>query len=111
MAGYPDQQKRAMVKKVLKTKAGQEASDRAVAKQLKVSKVLVTTVRREMIASGEHPRGRRLVQHAYVEKGDGGAVEYRPGAVARGGYVYGPGGKIIPKEEWEEIQGKRKRGK
>lgn len=80
--------KREKVRKYLLTKQGRDATDYAVSMLLNVSRGLVGTVRRLLILSGEHPPRPDL---------------YKPGAVPRGGYVYGPDGRVMPKDEYQQL--------
>lgn len=94
--GKPDPAKRANVRRLLLTQSGQEMSDSEAARQCGVSKILVGTVRREMIAAGLHPAGPRHVAHG----GPGGMTQYIPGAKVRGGYVFDEKGQIVTELEW-----------
>jgi hypothetical protein len=102
MAGAKDMKKRAAVRKLLKLKKWQAESDRSVSTEAKVSRTLVTAVRLEMIALGEHPR---------IEEGRPGfrSDAYQPGASARGGYVFDEQGRTVREVVWMKRQAARKK--
>lgn len=87
MAGVKDTKKRAVLKKFLKLKKHHELTDRDVAKQCECSRALVKVVRCELIAAGLHPP----ITHDQQT----GRPAYRPGASARGGYVYDEAGRVV----------------
>jgi len=92
MPGVPDHAKRQRVRRFLRVKSNQELPDREVARQVGVSRQLVTEIRRQLIALGLHPP--RSHRHSCGLEG------YQPGAKARGGYVYDEYGRVIPEVEW-----------
>ena len=94
--------KRAKVRKMLRSKCWQESSDRALAQAAEVSKNFVAQVRRELIGLGMHP--------PRDEEGDA-RYKYKPGAAARGGYVYGEDGRVIRETEWLRQQAAKKKAK
>lgn len=102
MAGYPDNEKRAKVRRYLMRKGSQTESDRAIARALAVSKVLVTSVRRQLASDG-------LIPWPVPDKHLGGRKVYQPGASARGGYVFDNRGRVVQKSEWLEKQAGKKR--
>ena len=102
MAGFRDNTKRAKVRRHLMRKGSQKESDRAVARALGVSKVLVTSVRRELLAAG-------LVPFPEPDKHLGNRKVYQPGASARGGYVFDDHGRVVQKEHWNEEQARKAR--
>lgn len=93
MAGYPDNAKRENVRRYLLTKDGRKQSDNEVARQVGVSKVLVASVRRQLIVAGLLPFPTR-------SKFLGSRKVYQPGCSARGGYVFDERGRVIQKTEW-----------
>lgn len=108
MSNQPDTEKRARVRKILSTKEGQQASDREVARQAEVSRTVVETVRRQMIASGQHPPK----TFRPVSRGDKVKERvYKAGSPARGGYVYDENGNTVRETVWLERQKAKKSGK
>ncbi len=81
------------VRRFLRTKRGQEASDRAVATQFECSRQTVKKIRIALIAAGLHPS-------VQTRKGRGDNPMYKPGASANGGYVFDENGKVIRELEW-----------
>lgn len=104
MAGYPDREKRARVRKHLMTKTGQSESDNEAARVLGVSKVLVTLVRRQLLADG-------LVPFPEKNKHLGDRDFYQPGASARGGYVFDDKGRVVQKSVWEATKAAKRRSR
>ncbi len=95
----PDQTKRAVIRKAFATEEYQRMSDREVSAKLEYSRGLVSSVRREMIAAGEHP--------PYERPKNARPGAYKPGQSARGGYVYDEAGKTIRISEWERRQAEK----
>ena len=102
MGGVQDKTKRKRVREYLLTKKGREETDRAVARECGVSKVLVASVRRELIAAGRLPFPVR-------DKHLGERKVYQPGASARGGYVFDEMGRTVQKMVWVEKHEKKPR--
>ena len=102
MPGYPDTAKRKKVRAYLLTREGRKETDRGVARACNVSKVLVASVRRELIAAGRLPFPVR-------DKHLGERKVYQPGGSARGGYVFDEKGRAIRETEWNEQQEKKAR--
>lgn len=92
MAGHPDKEKRRKVRKYLLTKAGQRTTDRGAAKELGVSKNFVASIRRQLLADGLVP-----FPDAEDLKYLGHREVFKPGATARGGYVYDERGRVVEK--------------
>lgn len=107
MAGTPNQAKRAIVRRYLMSEEGRTASDNEAAKQCLVSRILVVTVRRQLIAQGLLPGVREIP----AGRSGKGVIEfqYKPGSSARGGYVFDERGRAIQKGEWEKKQRAKKR--
>jgi|SRR5580704_4579260 hypothetical protein len=93
MAGAKDLKKRAVVRKLLKLKRGQQMSDREAAAECDCSRALVKAVRLEMIAAAEHP--------AVSEDPWTGRSMYKAGGSVRGGYVYDDQGQVVREKVWE----------
>ncbi len=100
--GRPDERLRKRIRDLLTQKKWQEESDRAVARYLDCSKGVVGLIRRRMIAEGLHPA--KMASKHQPE----GAEAYKPGASARGGYVYDETGRVIQKTEWLKRQRRAK---
>lgn len=103
-----DNQKRSAVRKLLRAKRWQEASDRAVALETGASRAMVGAVRRQMIAAGTHPprnEDRPLLDAGKIARGYIRA--YKLGAVARGGYVYGRDGRMVREVDWLTAEAER----
>lgn len=103
MAGMKDMKKRAAARKLLKLKKWQAKSDREVAAEAGVNRSIVTAVRREMIAVGEHPDF-----HAGERNGTRPG-DYQPGAAVRGGYVFDEQGRSVREIVWMKRQAARKK--
>lgn len=93
---HPDAKKRAVIREAFGEEAFKVMSDRQVAAKLGYSRGLIGSVRREMIASGEHP--------PYERRKNSRPGAYKPGQSARGGYVYDEQGKTVRISEWERRQ-------
>ncbi len=91
-----DETKRAKVRRMLRAKKWQAASDREVARGAEVGRFLVRSVRGELVAAGLIPRPE---PGPYTPESVQGKL-FRPGTVARGGYVFDELGKVVPKEAW-----------
>jgi hypothetical protein len=78
--------------------------DRDIALKASVSRALVKAVRTELSSAGELPK---------YERPEGGTVRtdaYKPGASARGGYVYDDKGNVVREVDWVLTHGRgRKR--
>ncbi|AWM38694.1 hypothetical protein GobsT_31170 [Gemmata obscuriglobus] len=97
MAGHKNLGLRLRVRKFLRSKKNQSLSDRDVAKECGCSRPVVKSVRLEMIAAGLH--------EPISERTQGGHDPvYKPGAVARGGYVYDADGNTVRIDKWVERQ-------
>jgi hypothetical protein len=102
MAGQAkDLVKRAAVKKFLRAKANRELSDREIARQCGCGRMLVKTVRMELIAAGRHEPIDERTQL-------GPAPKYKPGAALRGGYVYDESGRPCRESVWRARQARRR---
>lgn len=102
---------RAAVARMLAAARWQRASDRAVAEAAGCHRSIVGQVRRRLIAEGRHPP-RTEAAPIIGEDGKptrGYVPAYKPGAVARGGYVYGPDGTPMREVEWLKLQANRKK--
>lgn len=102
MAGVRSLTKRGNVRRFLLTKEGQKSSDREAGVIVGVSKTLIATVRRELIAAGLHPNRR---EQGIPHTGD--RPIYQPGSAARGGYVYDERGQVIREAVWQARQRKK----
>lgn len=113
--GQQDDVKRQLVKNYLLTEKGQYESDNEVAKQVGVSRLVVSSVRRVMIVAGEHPA--KTTRPISYGSDNVMARVYLPGQSARGGYVFAPDGSVIRESAWlllvqqsPELQGMIARG-
>lgn len=103
MAGNAkDLVKRSAVKKFLRKKEHRELSDREVAKECGCGRFLVKTVRMELIAVGQH-------EPIDENRHGGHDPKYQPGAVVRGGYVWGFDLRPVREIEFIRQQEARKR--
>lgn len=93
-----DELKRAKVRRMLRARKWQEASDRMLSAEAGVGRFLVRSVRAEMLAAGLIQPPPAQPQNGYTE--EQAAAAYRPGAAARGGYVFDENGKVVLKAEW-----------
>jgi hypothetical protein len=103
-----DELKRARVRRMLRAKRWQAASDRVIAGEAGVGRFLVRSVRAELIGAGLVGPPPAQPQNGYTE--EQAAASYRPGASASGGYVFDESGKVVPKGVWERRQ-RAKKGK
>lgn len=95
MAGVRDQQKRAAVRKLLRTKGGRSSSNHQIAREVGCSKTLVGEVRRQMIFDGSHPPI-AAVEFNHPRQ----TPACTPGSKARGGYVYDERGRVVPELQY-----------
>lgn len=102
MGGFPDNTKRARVRKYLMRKGAQKESDRAIARALGYSKVLIASVRRQLAADG-------VIPWPEPDKHLGNRSAFKPGASARGGYVFDDRGRVVQKAVWIEQQEQKAR--
>lgn len=110
MAGYPNTMKRTLVRQALARRENREMSFGGLAVRLGVSRQLVTSVWREMVAAGEL-KAPTLDDDTPGEdrrRFHGEAELLKPGGAVRGGYVYGPDGKPMREIDYLRQHGKRK---
>lgn len=102
---------RVLLVQMFRAKKWQEASDRAVAGKAGCNRCIVRQVRARLIAEGRHPP-KNADQPRLDDDGkpiQGFIPAYKPGAVARGGYVYDETGKVVRETVWLKRQAVRKK--
>lgn len=97
MAGHADVKKRSKVRRMLKAKKWQQASERELAGEAECGRSIVRVVRAQMIASGEIPPRDHVTRY-------GDEVLYKPGTSVRGGYVFDHDGKVVREAVWLKRQ-------
>lgn len=101
MAGVKDLKKRSIIRKMLRLEKWQKESNCRIAAEAGVSVNLVAEVRRQMIAQGACAPPARHNHPNWTG--------YKPGASARGGYVFDEEGKVIREAVWLKMQATRRK--
>lgn len=91
------------IRRLLRSKKWQEASDREISKEVGCARQVVKRVRMSLIAAGKHPS-------VQTRKGRGENPMYQPGQAASGGWVWDENGKMVRELEWYLKQQKKRKG-
>lgn len=98
MAGHKDLGLRARVRKFLKKKGKWALPDREIARECECSRATVKAVRMELLALGLFAGVDKQLRHRLDV-----TPRYTPGAVSRGGYVYGLNGENVRIDKWQQM--------